>query len=1015
MSFIHGVSSDSQSSNSSLSTHDKPSEDLILNSQLVYEPSKEDPEISAELSYVAESFSKLSLFGKNNDSVTSEIHDHTQGNASDQSQDQIFEESFKSEEDPIRSSYDTEQDTEWQENQHTEISNEKSGVSINVGTHAYPENHYDSDFSVSDDEQNISLPSVEPSFAGSLLHNNSMPLTSSPTFVRLRNESQDQLVSNPSISPAPTSSLQDKDDLSEHFHSEYDEVPDYIEESPLLKKSSVQFSSRIFDQDKEPQTRRRVSNDPTETAIVSRVKNVNVTDSAVKHFKAFSGRGSGAGLRTSVESESVSSATTVPGIAVKSTNNTGTSIGKLTLKEQAALIDKLQKDNWGYQLKIYILQEELDKRSEDNVRDIRNENIEFKSINVGLNIEIKKLHRNIADLESKLRKSEIAYDDLQNRLFEQEKTNSSQHEIDVIQTELESVKIELHNTKLKLAKEQNDVRAALERELQLQDEINDLRRNQNNDLLEEEISALKQILEKEQQERESAQRDVLDLRNELLRARRSTSTLGDRDSSIESSRLRQENRELRRDLASHKTLVENNSNEKDYLLRELDELQRSIRRSSSAATSSRHSMTGASESDENVEDLKEKVAEARKIARDRKRQVDYLNHVNGNLQDELEKQRLTIESLGIDQESLTAEISELVKDIRERDDEIITWQEDYDILSNEANAEIIRYNDLVTAKEREFSKLNSEIESFSKLVSAFERESDNMKVEATEYREKISAQEGKIDELQRALDSAREDGELQLQKSQSDNERERERWNELKRRAHESEVKSRELMKKLEEANLALGKNAAISKQISYYEKAMAQLDAQLQELQRESAARADARSEWEKKATEYDTKIVLLEQKLSEAQDRNTALQQLTNGSVNSKISGGSVNSKSGSINGNINNLLSSTGSLSNASSGKWAIRLQELEQRLKAEREARVRERDGAKQRLDEAHQENGLLKDALSKARTARQPTTTFGTLGTLTGAFRFGNNLVIDERHSGLEETKVERLEDDDDVS
>ncbi|ODQ74133.1 hypothetical protein LIPSTDRAFT_245636 [Lipomyces starkeyi NRRL Y-11557] len=70
-------------------------------------------------------------------------------------------------------------------------------------------------------------------------------------------------------------------------------------------------------------------------------------------------------------------------------------------------------------------------------------------------------------------------------------------------------------------------------------------------------------------------------------------------------------------------------------------------------------------------------------------------------------------------------------------------------------------------------------------------------------------------------------------------------------------------------------------------------------------------------------------------------------------------------------------------SSTDKWMIRLQELEQRLKAEREARIRDRDGARQRLDEALRENDELKGALSKARS--RTTGTFGTLGPLSGAF------------------------------
>lgn len=50
---------------------------------------------------------------------------------------------------------------------------------------------------------------------------------------------------------------------------------------------------------------------------------------------------------------------------------------------------------------------------------------------------------------------------------------------------------------------------------------------------------LKGFLEKEQEARNSAQKEIMDLRSDMLKVRRSASVMGDRESTAEIARLRQ--------------------------------------------------------------------------------------------------------------------------------------------------------------------------------------------------------------------------------------------------------------------------------------------------------------------------------------------------------------------------------------------------------------------------------------------------------------------------------------------
>ncbi|KAK9247121.1 hypothetical protein V1506DRAFT_512755 [Lipomyces tetrasporus] len=916
--------------------------------------------------------------------------------------------------------------------------------------------HVHSSISVSMSENSISLPSVEPSFAGSLVPQSPSP---SPTLVRPTSQAAeaDQFLSSPPLSPSPSPPLPDTQDLELETTSGQsgadDELQDVTEEddedgfdaSPLLKKSAAQ-QQPLAPGDQTPRSSTSTSTtrraqpflsrvpDPSETAIASRVKSITVSESAVKDFAwrhSHRSRRSATGTTTTSSTTqntyttAASTSSLVPPPTASKPTAPNTVASKLTLKEQSALIDKLQKDNWGYQLKIYILQEELDKRSEDSVRDLRNENIEFKSINVGLNIEIKKLNRKIADLECRLRNTETeraAEQEVDERVAEVEAEN--REEIEALRAELENYMSLVEDMKAELEATREKVHEMREKEVQYKVELQQWQRNHNDEIFEEEIATLKQFLEKEQLAKDSAQKEVIDLRTELLKVRRSASTLGgsERETTSELNKLRQENRDLRRELGTRATIVDASNLEKDRLYHELEDLKRSLR-SSSSAMSSRRSFAAETEDYEAViSDLRDKVSEVKFIARERKVQVDILNKENADLQDVIENFQSTVQALNDDKGSLQADVAQLLKEAAAREEEILTWQEDYEVLSTEADAELTRVLDLGKAKDAEFTKLRAEIDSFTRLITAFERESEGLKNEVMEYRDKIAEYEQATEQLRAQLNETKTDMESQLRASQDetarerercsdlrrrahqveaasrdlrkqiqelqdDNARERERYSELRRRAQEYEVTSSDLRKQLQEARAAVASRQQIDRRIQEYEKAMVDQEEQLENLQRENAARADARAEWTQRAAEYDAKIAALEKKLSDAQDRNNVLQQLANGTVNSKnshLQGGTLSSK-GSLNGAIEHMLgSSTGSISaSASADKWMIRLQELEQRLKAEREARIRDRDGARQRLDEALRESDELKAALSKAQS--RTTGTFGTLGPLSGAF------------------------------
>ncbi|KAK9449430.1 uncharacterized protein V1518DRAFT_415985 [Limtongia smithiae] len=914
-------------------------------------------------------------------------------------------------------------------------------------------------------DNSISLPSVEPSFGLSDDDYDTHTPTPDPTIVQSvshgsNNNDVDHLIkeeeeflSSPQISPVPSPPLPhngfdsvDGASASSHEYTETSSEDDHLGEddayddynhdykrprsnshfdsSPLSKKSqNIQTSSRyqresarsslsqIMETPRVGPVSRDTSGDGTlqrvlprqqrrvpelsETVITSKVKNINITDSAVKSFALRHPEQQSQSHQRTASSYSTTSTQNgnAAGTAPRLSQPPNTAISKLTLKEQSTLIDKLQKDNWGLQLKIYILQEELDKRSEDNVRDLRNENIEFKSINIGLNIDLKKLNRRIADLESKLRKSE-------NEKKGGQADAASQRELEYYYELIESLRIETEKSKTMVAELQRK-----EGEYLL--EIERLQNSQTDVRFADEISTLKSFLAQEQNARDEAQMEVEELKQELQRLKRSSIASSDRESAAEIIKLRQETRDLRRELNAQASAAESTTYENDRLRGELDDLRRSTMRSSSSATSRRMtSSQGPEEHDEIVADLSHKITEVKYIARERKMQVDVLNRENSELQDVIETLDAAVHTLKKEKESMELELAQLARESAAREAEIVTWQEDYEALSTEADVELTRLHNLlkdknqevnhathdleervaellahVSDKEAENEKLNAEITSFTKLLTAIERSSMEQKRELENYVKKLAEQEATIDKLRREVDSTQHKLDRQIRASEKLSQ-DQDLLNDFKRKVRDFDKKARTLAEEREEALRALATRDQI---IAKYEHGMKDLARRAESTERQNAQREAARKdELTRQAEQYEFKIQGLEERLVETLDRVAVLQQqATEYSSRQESLRNSLASNSGSLSGGAASSAASSLSASlNANSEKWMLRLQELEQRLKAEREARIRDRDGARQRLDELTRENDDLKNTV-RIRSAAAGAT-FSTLVPFSGA-------------------------------
>jgi hypothetical protein len=126
---------------------------------------------------------------------------------------------------------------------------------------------------------------------------------------------------------------------------------------------------------------------PTETAIAARVKNVRVPPTVTREFSRHFG---------------VPASPSKKAVAATGTPATAARGREMTLKEQTASIDRLQKENFDLKIKVYYLNEKLEKQSEEGVKEALHENVEMKvKLAEGMR-ERKLLKKRVKELEKQV-------------------------------------------------------------------------------------------------------------------------------------------------------------------------------------------------------------------------------------------------------------------------------------------------------------------------------------------------------------------------------------------------------------------------------------------------------------------------------------------------------------------------------------------------------------------------------------------------------------------------------------
>ncbi|KAI5855477.1 hypothetical protein BZA05DRAFT_424676 [Tricharina praecox] len=443
----------------------------------------------------------------------------------------------------------------------------------------------------------------------------------------------------------------------------------------------------------------------------------------------------------------------------------------MTLKEQTASIDRLQKENFDLKIKVYYLNEKLEKQSDEGVKEALQENVDMKvKLAEGMR-ERKALKKRIRELERKV--EELGGE----KQREEEASAAAESE-------------EIWELRERIEKYEVEIEGYRRRDTEKTERMREFRRQTTNghQANEELLEQMRDLLNSETARREAADAENLRLRDEVYRMRahdhatplsratsrseRSQSRSGGADNAAvtQLSQVRRENEDLRREVTAQTSMLTSRNREKERLYAEIEDLkicmrnggqapafesasrapsvfserlaERSGSRSGGVASSASTHVSTVTESErEDFENtngaLRDRISELRLKNQDLEQQIEEVFQ-------ELEHRREELDATGEELDMANAELQEMQN---ERDEALQQREEielDFDQLKEEAEEELRRLEDEVDLRGNEILRLEDEIRIKEEDFSAMQRELRNVSDSVVRFEDAQEIHQGEI-------------------------------------------------------------------------------------------------------------------------------------------------------------------------------------------------------------------------------------------------------------------------------
>ncbi|KAK4939564.1 hypothetical protein LTR10_020170 [Elasticomyces elasticus] len=436
----------------------------------------------------------------------------------------------------------------------------------------------------------------------------------------------------------------------------------------------------------------------------------------------------------------------------------------LTLKEHRSTVEKLGKENFDLKMKIHFLDQALQKRSEDGIKEIVTENVQLKSDRLRLEKDNHNLRKQVRELQKKLEESGNRESPGADQGYGTDDERSPTAEEEVIYLR---ERVEINEIEIEKLRSDNFAKETEKRKLaEMVKSLGDTRGAASDVGSREERDMWKDMLEAETIAREQSEEDNKRLRDEVTKLRNDASvwaksnsrktriggSILSRSSSVEAAnaqaaeveRLRHEVSELQKMIGAQASTLTSRNKEKERLYQEIEDLKlgrmsglRSVAgdsildRSASRARSHSRASNGTRMSrlsDQERESLETKINELRD-------EVSQLKLENQNLQSQFDEALGELDAVDAQAQADADQFNEELNLLTQERDNALRDAEEQDQafqqLKNEAQEEIDGLGDELDAKVDECARLEQDLKA----------QAENIKVLQSEMR---SAAEGLV-------------------------------------------------------------------------------------------------------------------------------------------------------------------------------------------------------------------------------------------------------------------------------
>ncbi|KAH9819851.1 Centrosomin N-terminal motif 1 [Teratosphaeria destructans] len=464
---------------------------------------------------------------------------------------------------------------------------------------------------------------------------------------------------------------------------------------------------------------------PTDTVLAQRVESIQVPETIARDFRA--------------KNRSPERPQSAGGLGVNFPDRPRRT---LTLKEQNSKIDKLTKENFELKLKIHFLDQALQARSDDGVKELIDKNVQFQTDLANERKETQGLRRKIRELERKMQEQDEAMMELR-----QQKASSRE---DRDEDDDPTLQAEMHEEILYLRQQldhsENQVTTLREevmtKELEKRKMAEHMRsmagtRGEDTAGMKETMEMWQDLLNAETGRREQAEEDIRRLREELtalriehaspsankvLRRRSRPGTgydsMADSDhtnangmngSATDSSatlveHLKHENAELRRDLGAQTSMLTSRNRERERLQQEIEDLKLLTRKSDGGA----RSLAGESIFERSISRAHQRPqsrgSDHTHVTQATDAQLEDWERKEGQLRDQNAELRLKYQDLERTHNTHLQYVAALEGDFEQMETELTEQAEDLRLLQTERDEALHAFED----KEQEFQKLEDE-------------------------------------------------------------------------------------------------------------------------------------------------------------------------------------------------------------------------------------------------------------------------------------------------------------------